>query len=254
MLKRLFPNLRMGLGWPGQCLLCRQWCRGRCCPDCTRRLEGDDRPRCLTCGLLLPEGLAGEDGLDAWQSPSASPHFHCGRCLQKPPPLLRCVVALDYAFPWDQCLQALKFRARLEMAPLLAQSLEAALTRAHAPRLALPAATLVLPIPLSAQRLRERGFNQSLEITRHLPGRRQYRVCARTLVRTRHTQRQSELPLAERLANLRQAFAVTRPLDGQHVAVVDDVMTSGATLFEAAAALHRAGAATVQAWVVARTP
>lgn len=184
----------------------------------------------------------------------ASPDLHCGRCVQKPPALLRCVVALDYAFPWDQCLQALKFRARLEMAPLLAQSLGAALTRAHAPRMKLQDATLLVPIPLSAQRLRERGFNQSLEIARHLPGRRQYRLCARTLVRRRHIRRQSELPLSDRLANLRQAFAVTRPLEGQHVAIVDDVMTSGATIFEAAAALHRAGAATVQAWVVARTP
>lgn len=254
MLKHLLQRWRAGPGWPGQCLLCRQWCRGRCCPDCTRRLEGDDRPRCVTCGLLLPGSGAGADALEDWERPLASPDLHCGQCLQQPPALLRCVVALDYAFPWDQCLQALKFRARLEMAPVLAQSLDAALARADAPRMDLPAATLVLPIPLSPQRLRERGFNQSLEIARHLPGRRQYRLCARTLMRSRHTRRQSELPLTERLANLRQAFAVTGPVDGQHVALVDDVMTSGATIFEAAAALQRAGAATVQAWVVARTP
>ncbi|WAC74907.1 hypothetical protein OU995_09505 [Roseateles sp. SL47] len=112
----------------------------------------------------------------------------------------------------------------------------------------------MLPIPLSAARLKERGFNQSLEIARHLPGQRQYRLCAQTLIRLRHTLRQSDLPLAERRANLRQAFGVVRPVQGLHVALVDDVMTSGATLFEAAATLQRAGAASVQAWVVARTP
>ncbi len=231
---------------PGQCLLCRLWCRGRCCADCLTRLGGEDRPRCFTCGLLMPFWMPPDQVL-------ASPHLQCGKCLHQPPALQRCVVALDYAFPWDQWLQGLKFRARLEVAPLLAHSLGAALVRAHSQGRPPPVATLVLPVPLSTRRMRERGFNQSLEIARHLPARRQYRLCTRTLVRVRDTRRQSELPLGERLANLRQAFAVTRPVAGQHVAVVDDVMTSGATLFEVAATLQRAGAASVQAWVVART-
>ncbi|OWQ87240.1 hypothetical protein CDN98_10375 [Roseateles terrae] len=164
------------------------------------------------------------------------------------------MVALDYAFPWDQWLQSLKFRGRLAVAPWLAHSLGAALARAHSQPHPPPTATLVLPVPLSARRMRERGFNQSLEIARQLPGQRQYRLCTRTLVRIRETRRQSDLPLGERLANLRQAFQVMQPVVGQHVAIVDDVMTSGATVFEVAATLQRAGAASVQAWVVARTP
>lgn len=244
--RRWLRRIRGG-SWPGQCLLCRLWCRGSCCDDCRRRLEGDDRPRCFTCGLpLLLPGAA--------RLSLASPHLQCGSCVQQPPALVRCVVGLDYAFPWDQWLLGLKFRRQLDVAPWLAHALGAALARAHSQSHPPPTATLALPVPLSVQRMRERGFNQSLEIARHLPGQRQYRLCPRTLVRVRETRRQSDLPLGERLANLRQAFQVRRPVAGQHVAIVDDVMTSGATLFEVAATLQRAGAASVQAWVVARTP
>ncbi|WP_092944351.1 ComF family protein [Roseateles sp. YR242] len=178
----------------------------------------------------------------------------CGKCLVHAPPLAHCVAALDYAFPWDHWLQALKFHARLEVLPLLGELLGGALARAHLQWPQLPPPDLVLPIPLSTERLRERGFNQSLEIARHLPTQRQYRLCAHTLVRVRHTGRQSDLPLVDRRGNLRAAFGVVRPVQGLRVALVDDVMTSGATLFEAAATLHEAGALAVQAWVVARTP
>jgi len=234
-------------GWqlPGQCLACRQWCRGHWCSACRRTIGTDDRPRCFTCALALPMG--------AGPGSRAPGPGQCGRCLRHRPPLQRCVAAADYGFPWDQWLLGLKFRARLELAPLLGEVLGAALARAHFPG-PVRWPDLVVPVPLSASRLRERGFNQSLEIARHLPGRRQYRLCAHTLVRVRHTGRQSDLPLADRRANLHRAFAVVRPVQGLHVALVDDVMTSGATLHEAATVLQRAGAATVQAWVVARTP
>jgi len=157
---------------------------------------------------------------------------------------------MDYCFPWDRLLLGLKFGARLELAPLLAGRLSRALALA-----AVEPPDLILPIPLSAERLRERGYNQAHEIARRLAGaRRQSRLCALTLMRVRHTGQQAQLPLNERRRNLRGAFAVVKPVRGLRVAIVDDVMTSGATLHEAADALRRAGAADVQAWVAARTP
>jgi len=163
---------------------------------------------------------------------------------------------MDYAFPWDRLLLALKFGEQLEVAPLLAGRLSLALARAG-----IDAPDLILPVPLSAERLRERGYNQAHEIARRLARpqgtgevERQSRLCARTLLRLRDTPQQARLPLDERRRNLRGAFVVLKPVRGLRVAIVDDVMTSGATLHEAALALRRAGAVDVQAWVVARTP
>ncbi len=113
---------------------------------------------------------------------------------------------------------------------------------------------LILPIPLSDRRLRERGYNQSQLIGEALARRRQCRLCVRRLVRLRDTGQQARLSLAERRGNLRGAFAVMQPVQGLRIALLDDVMTSGTTLFEAAATLRRAGAQEVQAWIVARTP
>lgn len=249
-------------GWPGQCTFCRCWCRGPLCADCHALFPADTAPRCALCALRLP--------------PGADPaRLRCGRCVAHPPPLSRCVAGMDYAFPWDRLLLGLKFGERLELAPLLAARLSLALrphvgvtdTTTAEPA---PPPDLILPIPLSAERLRERGYNQAHEIARRLrlpppspsplpsppspPLGRQSRLCAQTLLRVRHTGQQALLPLDERRGNLRGAFAVVKPVHGLRIAIVDDVMTSGATLHEAAHALRRAGAAEVQAWVVARTP
>lgn len=160
---------------------------------------------------------------------------------------------MDYLFPWDRLLLGLKFGERLEHAPLLATRLSRALALAE-----VEPPDLIVPIPLSAQRLRERGYNQAHEIARRLvlppEAERQSRLCARTLMRLRNTDQQAQLPLDERRGNLRGAFAVVKPVHGLSVAIVDDVMTSGATLHEAALTLRRAGAREVQAWVAARTP
>ncbi len=163
---------------------------------------------------------------------------------------------MDYRFPWDRLLLALKFGEQLEVAPLLARRLSLALAQAG-----VDAPDLILPVPLSTERLRERGYNQAHEIARRLAWpraadgiERQSRLCTRTLLRLRDTAQQARLPLDRRRSNLRGAFAVMKPVRGLRVAIVDDVMTSGATLHEAALALRRAGAADVQAWVVARTP
>jgi ComF family protein len=163
------------------------------------------------------------------------------------------VCACDYAFPWDRLITQFKFQAQPELAGVLARLLHGAVQRAGGP---LP--DLVLPVPLAPARLAERGYNQSWEVARRVAALAQATPDAQVLERPLAGAHQAGLPLAERRRNLRGAFHVppaqrTR-LRGRCVALVDDVMTSGATLREAASALLAAGAARVDAWVVTRTP
>lgn len=173
----------------------------------------------------------------------------CGRCLAVPPPFDGAVAAVDYAHPWSSLLLDFKFHGALDLAGALATRLRHAVSQATGP----PPA-LLLPVPLSAARLRERGFNQAWEVARRLglPARPD------VVLRTRDTPRQADLPLADRAANLRGAFAV-RPdrrawVAGRRIGIVDDVLTSGATAAALATALRQAGAAEVLVWAVARTP
>ena len=166
----------------------------------------------------------------------------CGRCLSEAPAYDATQAALAYEFPADALVQGLKFRGELALAPLLAALLAG---RVRAER-----ADLVMAVPLSAERLRRRGYNQALEIARHLQGGRlELALCERT----RDAPPQMELPYEARQRNVRGAFRCTRRLEGASVAVVDDVMTSGATLDEIARTLKAAGAGRVVNWVVART-
>ncbi len=211
----------------GHCFLCRGSASDVLCAACEADLPALPAPRCPRCALPSPRGEA------------------CGRCLARPPAYDGTVAALAYAFPADALVHALKFAGELALAPVLGAHLERALA-ASAP------VTYVAPVPLSPRRLRERGFNQALEIARALSPRG---ALAPTLLeRSRETAPQFELPWSERQRNVRGAFQVARDVAGASVALVDDVMTTGATLDEIAATLKRAGAARVVNWVVARTP
>jgi ComF family protein len=173
----------------------------------------------------------------------------CGQCLAKPPRFTATVAAHAYAFPLDRLVQALKYAHRLEVAQPLGDALADALQRSPA---SLAGVAAIVPLPLSPARQRERGFNQAVEIAR-VVARRTGLPVARLLSRTTHAPPQASLPWAQRARNVRGAFACRQCLAGRHVAVLDDVMTTGATLDAAAAALLAAGAARVDAWVVART-
>lgn len=224
----------------GQCAVCRGWCHRTVCDACLA-LYARPQLRCWSCAALLPDTLA------------ARARPRCGRCLHEPPPLDRAIAALDYRFPWDGLLQHFKYRQALELRETLLARLNAALDGAD-----VIAPDWLLPVPLSAQRLRERGYNQAHELARVLARRRGWRCDAGLLLRLHHDDRQAGLKLDARAANVRGVFAVeplkAACLRGAHVALLDDVMTSGATLYELARVLRRAGAASVQAWVIARTP
>lgn len=221
---------------PGaMCVVCSAWSATTLCGDCRERFA-DTAARCERCAM-----------------PLAASAPLCGACLRDAPPFTRCHCAFGYVFPWDRLIARFKFRGQVELAATLAQRLALALRTQDA-----ALADAIVAVPLSRRRLVERGYNQAWEIARRL-GRHMGIVAAPTLLRrTRDGAHQVDLPLPLRRANLRGAFAVDPAqvawLRDRHVAVVDDVMTSGATLREAAATLLDAGAARVDAWVLARTP
>ncbi|MDP1901656.1 MAG: ComF family protein [Rubrivivax sp.] len=228
---------------PSQCEICRQWVDadmhqiqpGALCADCISRFAAP-RPRCQRCGLRM--GV---------ESPA------CGDCLRDAPPFEHTVCAVDYGFPWDGLVAAFKFHGRVELAFALAALMARAVHAAGR-----PAPHWVLPVPLSPRRLAERGYNQAWELARTLAATLGLRADAGLLLRHGDTAHQADLGRAERQRNLRSAFMVEprrrTELQGARVALVDDVMTTGATVREAAALLRRAGAAAVDVWVLARTP
>jgi ComF family protein len=197
---------------------------------------------CAPCERDLPR-LATSCPVCAMPSPHGE---RCGACLREPPAYRATVAAFPYAYPIDRVLQGLKYHARLPAAAWFALRLIDAIdTQATID-------PLVIPIPLSTQRLRERGFNQAWEIARRVALGVSYDAAPMALARVRDTRAQAILPLAERHRNMRGAFQANAEVIGRHVAIVDDVMTSGATLDAAAQAALSGGALSVTCWVAAR--
>ena len=213
-----------GLFFGGTCYLCRGAAEGTLCAACDADLPRLAGPRCPRCALDSPLGEV------------------CGRCLSEAPHYDSTVAALGYQFPADALVHALKFRGELALARVLAEVLLQKISTLEV--------DCVIPVPLSTARLRQRGYNHAAEIARHIARKKlELSLCERG----RDTPPQTELPFAERRRNVRGAFRCTRAIAGAAVAVVDDVMTTGATLDEVARTLKEAGAARVMNWVVART-
>ena len=224
MMPALFNTcVRNVQAWAGEdCLLCgAETAPELLCPACIAELPALPRS-CPRCALPSPAGAL------------------CGSCLNHPPHFDATLALWRYEFPCDGLVQALKYRARLALAGFFARSLAAR---------TMPEVDLIVPMPLHAKRLAERGFNQALEIARHLGGP----IAPRGVLRVKHTLPQTDLPYEERAKNVRGVFLCKLDLSGASVAVLDDVMTTGATLNELARALKRAGATRVENFVIART-
>ncbi|MEZ7848961.1 MAG: ComF family protein [Litorivivens sp.] len=227
---------------PSQCAVCRSWPSTPVCHDCMVRF-GQPRRRCRTCALELP---------------AASPTTQCSRCLRHPFGLDACFAGLAYAFPWSELVSRYKFDSQTGWAAFMASTLLAQPSVRDFFSQLTPDDRL-LPLPLSAERLAWRGFNQAWELTRALQRQSACRAIADAslLLRTRHTRPQSELKRSARLDNLKGAFAVeplrAAELTGRRVVLIDDVMTSGASLLTAASVLRQAGAIHVSAVVLTRT-
>ena len=230
----MFPGLIQGLlnALPSQCLVCHAWPAQPVCEACVNRFA-QPQPRCQTCALPVPGDVK-----------------QCGTCVKNPPPLDACLAAVSYAFPWSDLIVGYKFHNHPGRASAFALLLRS--TPWVEP--ALDAADRVLPMPLSTARLQARGFNQSLILARHLAPDK---ADSRLLLRIKDTPPQSSLKRAERLDRVKDAFAVdpllSAQVKGARLVLVDDVMTSGASLFAAARVLRAAGAAHITGLVIART-
>jgi ComF family protein len=174
----------------------------------------------------------------------------CSDCIELAPPLDACWAALSYAWPWTQLVALFKFQKD----PAWAKAMALLMRSAPGIEDAIDVADVLLPMPLSAQRLAERGFNQALQLAKALNAAK---TQVNTLLKLIHTAPQSSLKRSERLQNLAGALALAplraATLRGQNVLLIDDVMTSGATLNTAALVLKQAGAMSVKALVFART-
>ena len=216
------------------CALCGKHHSGLLCQACRSRHLVNPRARCRRCAIALPGA-----------------HTCCSSCAANPPSFDASFTATDYAAPTDTLVQALKFRAHLPLAAAFAELLMTAV-----PREAVASATVMMAVPLSAERIAQRGFNQAHEIAKPMARAWRLPLATELCVRVRNTDPQSSLPLAQRRGNMRGAFTLMRRelIVGQHVLMVDDVMTTGKTLEALAATLKRNGAARVTNLVFARTP
>jgi ComF family protein len=218
---------------PLRCLLCgSRGASGRdLCDGCARDLPRNDIC-CPRCAL-----------------PLKSPAPLCGECLEREPPFASAWVPFRYAHPLDLLEARFKFRGDLAAGRVLAELM---VERAGIGEPARP--ELILAVPLHLARLRERGYNQAFELARPLARALGIRIDRDVLVRTRATPAQTALDAASRRRNVRDAFALGDRSLPAHVAIFDDVMTTGATLRECARVLRRAGVARVDVWALARAP
>jgi ComF family protein len=218
----------LGRWLPQDCYVCGQGSGvSPVCAACTGTLPHLIGPLCPICALPSPDGSL------------------CGACQSVPPHFDATRAAFRYAFPVEHLVQGLKYRHRLSLAGWLADAL--------ARHLGSVTADLILPLPLSAQRMKARGFNQSQEVARPLSRRHGIPLLPAACQRVLDSAPQASLPWTARQANIRNAFECAVDLTGKRIAVVDDVMTTGATLNEFARILKQHGAARVENWVVART-
>ncbi len=227
------------------------------CPACGRawpRRTGADSALCPDClaGHQPPEGAACP-GCGARPPAPQATALTCGACLRAPRPWGRLMAAGPYDGRLRELILAYKFEGRLDLGRQLQELLLAAFARGLADFPELSGCELLVPVPLHPRRLLSRGFNQSREIARLLAARRALPIRQEALERVRQTIPQMELGARERVENIRGAFAARREaVEGRGVLLVDDIMTTGATLEECARTLAAAGAARVDVLVLAR--
>lgn len=211
-----------------RCLLCAANDGGEMglCDACYKDLPWHSAPQCPQCGLLS-NGLA------------------CGSCISSPPDFDATHSLFTYDFPLDAMMQRYKYGSMLNLAYFFGKVLYK--------KASLGNIDLIISMPMHPTRLKERGFNQSLEIAKVITKDHPEKLNYTLVQRQRYTSPQASLPLKERVKNIKGVFATNADLTGKRIAIVDDVMTTGASLNELAKTLKLAGATHVECWVVART-
>jgi len=215
------------------CVLCGSMSHhGLWCEACDVAMPYHDMPHCPLCALPTTRGEI------------------CGHCLKKPPLFNRTVAAFSYRFPLDRLIWAMKYNEQLALAQIFASRLAERIDRSSLP-------DYLVPMPLHPAKLRRRGFNQALLVAARLSDLLHIPLLTHACHRLRDTPSQTSLPWKERNKNVRGAFQcdpnLTQDLTGKHIALVDDVLTTGASLGALAAAVRQCGATDISAWVVART-
>lgn len=214
---------------PQRCVLCdAPNATSQVCAACDEEFPYASITRCPLCAIPLPQTEV------------------CGECLKHPPAFDSAQAVFAYAYPIDSLLSAYKFSGQLTLASLFAQKM---LTRLDCEILP----DVIVPMPLHADRLKERGFNQALEIARIVGRELKIPIDTISCERVRATPPQVGLTREQRLRNMRGAFYCASNFAGQRVAIVDDVMTSGASVDALSKTLRQLDAYEVHVWLVART-
>ena len=218
---------------PSNCFLCGQsvYLGQLFCSHCNDTLPYMHNS-CLRCA----NPLSGTGGLV------------CGKCQRDSPPVDRSISVFHYESPINHVIQQYKFHESLFLAKWLAEFLIEQVKREYDQ---LP--SLIVPVPLHPKRLKQRGFNQALELSKIISKKLAINHAPKLCRRLKNTSPQAELPAQDRQKNLRGVFQTNENLDGEHIVLIDDVMTTGSTLNEIAKTLKKAGAVRVDAWVIART-
>lgn len=232
ILSNAILNIRAGIKQilPAQpCVLCGSMNHdGLWCAACDRALPYLDAAHCPSCALPAPGGEV------------------CGQCLKHPPLFARATAVFGYAFPLDKLIQAMKYGEQLALAHAFAEKLAHCIDKNDLP-------DYVIPMPLHPAKLRERGFNQSQLLAARITRKLGLELLPNACRRVRDTPPQSALPWKERKKNVRDAFRCDTDLTGKRVALVDDVLTTGASLNALAEVIQKRGAVEISVWVVART-
>ncbi|MDD4929459.1 MAG: ComF family protein [Gallionella sp.] len=211
------------------CVLCGSMGHsGLWCKACDAAMPRLALPRCPVCAHPGPGGEV------------------CGQCLKNPPLFDRTIAVFSYQFPVDRLIQSLKYHEQLALGRVFAEKLKACTEPNDLP-------DCVIPMPLHPSRLKNRGFNQARLIAAPLAKSLHRPLLDHACHRVRDTPSQTSLPWPERSKNMRGAFSCEMDLSGMRVALVDDVLTTGASLNALADAVKKQGAIEIDAWVVART-
>ena len=220
-----------------QCLLCLGSTNNKhlLCSSCEKDLP-ENKSHCVICAVPLAATQTNHSSLV------------CGKCQKNPPFYTTSLVPHIYASPLKQLISNLKFQGNLTYTPLLAQGFVQSVSHRinNLPE-------CIIPVPLHSQRLRERGFNQALELARIIAGQLNIPLDYSLCQRDKATPFQSGLSAKQRKKNLKNAFSVTKTHSYKHVAIFDDVVTTGTTVNELAKQLKQSGVETIEVWAIART-
>ena len=221
--------------FPNHCLLCDLKCGSQqfICTNCFDALPLH-RVGCKQCGLPIKE---------------TESEIRCGKCISNPPSFDNTFSLFEYAAPISTLIWQLKFHGNLSIAQLFAQYWIDSIDQFYAPN-TLP--NLIIPVPLHASRLKQRGFNQALEIAKPIGKYFHIPVDTKTCIRIKNTQAQSSLHAQKRKHNVDNAFGLSYSITAKHVAILDDVMTTGNTVSEISHLLKKVGVEKVDVWCCAR--